>query len=74
MARTIDELLAEALQLSEGDRCDLAHRLWESVEAPPNTYATDEEFEAELKRRMRSGSFSRPTHVQNGCSAAFSAA
>ena len=47
-----ERIVAEALNLSEEDRTDVAMRLLDSIEAPdPHAPMTNEEFEAMLLRR-----------------------
>lgn len=52
MPTTVNELLAAALTLSPVEREELAGRLWDSLDPPPDVDATtEEEFFAELDRR-----------------------
>jgi putative addiction module component (TIGR02574 family) len=50
MARTIDQLLSEALLLPEGDRAQVAARLLESLDEAKDE-AVDEAWAAEIERR-----------------------
>jgi putative addiction module component (TIGR02574 family) len=50
MARTIDQLLSEALLLSERDRAQVAARLLESLDEAKDE-AVDEAWTAEIERR-----------------------
>jgi putative addiction module component (TIGR02574 family) len=55
MPTTVDELLTAALALSPAEREELADRLWDSLDPPPGSdldRMTDDEFTAELDRRM----------------------
>lgn len=46
-------IINEALKLSEGDRLDVAQRLIESLEGPPDPDA-DQAWSAEIQRRLKS--------------------
>jgi putative addiction module component (TIGR02574 family) len=48
MSSILDALTAQALALPPDERCELAHRLWESVDA---SLDVDEELVAEIERR-----------------------
>jgi putative addiction module component (TIGR02574 family) len=51
MTDAAEKLLAEALKLSEGDRGDLAARLIQSLEPPPEADA-ERAWDTEIKRRV----------------------
>jgi putative addiction module component (TIGR02574 family) len=64
MSPTLDALTAQALALPPDERCELAHRLWESVDA---SLDVDEELIAEIERRdaeMESGSVHTYSHEE----------
>ena len=52
MARSIQELLREASQLSENDRVELAGRLIQSLEGPPDA-DVEAAWAEEIERRIR---------------------
>lgn len=54
MTLTAEQITAAALALPHEDRVDLLARLMESVDPPPGSEddVTDEEWEAEIKRRI----------------------
>lgn len=47
-----DNVLVEAMKLSEADRLELAERLYESVEGPADADA-EQAWAAEIERRVR---------------------
>lgn len=51
MARTLDEIMAEAAQLSEAERAELALSLIESLDGPTDS-DVDEAWLAEAERRL----------------------
>jgi putative addiction module component (TIGR02574 family) len=52
MARSVQELLREASQLSENDRAELAGRLLETIEGPPDP-DVEKAWAEEIERRIR---------------------
>jgi putative addiction module component (TIGR02574 family) len=64
MSPTLDALTAQALALPPEQRFELAQRLWESVEVPPDV---DEELLAEIEQRdaeMESGAVRTYSHEE----------
>jgi hypothetical protein len=51
MARTREEVLEDALQLSDADRLVVANRLLETLSDYPGLDSDDPDFAAELERR-----------------------
>jgi len=51
MTRAVEELYEQASQLPEHDRAELAGRLLESIEDPPDE-GVEEAWAAEIERRM----------------------
>ena len=49
---TADRLYEEALELSDEDRCRLAHRLMGTVDQSAEAIEFGPEYEAEIERRM----------------------
>lgn len=48
-----ERIVAEALELSEEERAEVALRILESLEAPdPHAHLTDDRLEVELRRRV----------------------
>jgi putative addiction module component (TIGR02574 family) len=45
-------ILDQAMELSANEREFIALRLLESIDPPPNSYASEEELRAEIKRRI----------------------
>jgi putative addiction module component (TIGR02574 family) len=48
----IEQIEAQAMQLSPQERADLADRLWWSVESQKEPFALSPEWEAEIARRV----------------------
>jgi len=51
MSHVATELLTAVLKLGDGERSELAERIWDSLEPAGSDGIADEEFEAELNRR-----------------------
>lgn len=51
MSRAVEDLYEQASQLSEADRAELAGKLLESIEDPPDD-GVEEAWAAEIERRM----------------------
>lgn len=51
MSRAVEELYEQASRLSEDDRAELAGKLLESIEDPPDE-GVEEAWAAEIERRM----------------------
>jgi len=51
MTRPVEELLEQASELTPNDRAELAGRLLESIEEPPDA-DVEEAWAAEIERRM----------------------